>query len=352
MDWTDPGRLDRFRFVRVSWPSYEEAGEVAASGCTYTENRLSDLFAGGTATLPGGVDLGDDMLRAYSVSTLRGETVELCHFTMMGSADITEFRAAAGSASVTLYGVLKVLQDEPLDETLTVAAGTDPVAYAASACAARLLPVSAAACPQRLAGDLVFDPGTTWLAVVNRLLSAGGFESARTDAYGRVVMAPYADPSGKAPAFTVGEGGGGLLCSPTVQRTRALSSVHNVVTLTGTDADGMPLRAQARNDSPLSRWSTASRHRVVGRFEQVADVTTAAALSAKAAAMLKEETMAVETVELDHFWRPFSVGDALALDVPSYGLVGTYSSTSRTVALSPGMRCTTSVRRFVDAGEL
>ena len=350
MDWTRPGRVDAFRFVRVAWPSFEEVGQVWATGCRYTENMLSDLYVGGQATLLGTLDLGDDMLRAYSVSTLGGETVRTCHFTMLASADQTDFKATAGKCTATLYGTLKVLSDELCDETLTVAAGTDPVAWARSACEARRLPVAAQAYGGALAGALVFDAGTSYLSVVNRLLSAAGYASARTDAYGRVLMAPYRDPSGAAPAFSVDEAGGGLLCSPEVSRTRASSSVHNVVTLVGTDADGNPLRAQARNDSASSRWSTAARGRVLSRYEQVADVTTQAALQAKADAYLREEGMLVEAVELEHFWRPISVGDAVRLELPSYGLEGAFSVKSRTVELSPGMRCTTTVRRFVDMG--
>ena len=350
MDWTDPGRVDAFRFVRVAWPTYEEVGQVWAGGCRYTENMLSDLYVGGQATLLGTLDLGDDMLRAYSVSTLRGESVTTCHFTMMASADQTAFKAASGQSTATLYGMLKVLSDELTDETLTVAGGTAPVAWAKSACEARHLRVSAAPCGRGLAGSLVFDAGTSYLSVVNRLLSAAGYAAARTDAYGRVVMAPYRDPSEVSPAFTLTEGGGGLLCSPEVTRTRASSSVHNVVTLTGTDAEGNPLRAQARNDSAASPWSTAARGRTVSRYEQVADVTTQAALQAKAEAYLREEGMLVETVELEHFWRPFSMGDALGVELPSYGVAGRFSAKSRTVELSPGMRCATTARRFVEMG--
>ena len=123
MDWTRPGRLDRFRFVRVVWPTYEEVGEVWAGSCKYTENMLSDLYVGGRATLLGTVDLGDDMLRAYSVSSLDGEEVSTCHFTMAASADQTAYTSAVGKSQVTLYGMLKVLSDELTDETLTVAAG-------------------------------------------------------------------------------------------------------------------------------------------------------------------------------------------------------------------------------------
>ena len=82
----------------------------------------------------------------------------------------------------------------------------------------------------------------------------------------------------------------------------------------------------------------------------MADVTTQAALQAKAEAYLREEAMLVETVELEHFWRPFAMGDAIGLELPSYGISGSFSAKSRTVELSPGMRCATTVRRFVDVG--
>lgn len=349
MDWSEPGRIDTFRFVRVSWPGFEEIGEITEiQSCSYTENRLSDLVVSGKATALGPLDLGDDMVRAYSTSTFRGESVETCHFTMLASSSGTSFAATSGTDQLTLYSTLKVLADEVTDETLTVAAGTNPVAYARQLCEARELPVSCAPWSGALPGDVVIEPKTTILGVVNRLLGTAGYASATVDARGRVVMAPYEDASGKAPTVLFGQGGAGVLCSPDVKRTTNLSTVRNVVTLVGTDAEGNPLRSQARNDSPSSRWSTASRHRVVSRYEEVTDVTTQSSLDAKAQAMLREETMAVETVELQHFWWPFSVGDAAAVELPDYGISDSYSTTSRAVTLGPGMRCTTSARRFVD----
>lgn len=348
MEWTKPGRIDAFRFVRVSWPGFAELGEVRATDCEYAVNRLSDLHMSGSATLPGGVDMGDDLLRAYSVSTLGGETAEICHFTMMCSSDETAWKSTGGTTDVTLYSTLKVLQDELTDETLTVPKGTDAVAYARTMCEDRGLTVQADEGGAALAGALVFDPGTTRLSVLNRLLSSAGFASARVDAYGRVVMTAYSETSGKTPAIELTEAGGGLLCSPEVNRTRDTSEVCNVVTLTGTDADGNPLRAQARNDSETSRWSTVGRGRVISRYEEIQDATTQAALESKAANYLKEETTVVETVELTHFWQAFEVGDAIRLALPSYGLEGTYSTTSRKVTLGPGMKCVTSARRFAD----
>ena len=348
MDWTRPGRRDSFRYVRVAWPSMEEVGALEVASCEYTENALSALKVGGKAELPAGLDLGDDMIRAYSVSTLGGERAEVCHFTMSACSEAADLRGPAGSAQATLYSALKVLRDEGADQTLTVPEGADPVEEAARICRERHLRVSAAPYGRGLRGPMVFDQGTDYLSVVNGLLGAAGYSSAGVDAWGSVTMEPYVDPSGRPVAARVGEGGQGLLCSPSLRRSFDLSSVPNVVTVVGEDSEGRPLRAQARNDSPSSRWSTASRRKTVTRFERVDGVTTQAALDSKARALLREATMAVETVELTHFWADFPMGAAVEVRLPGRGLDAAYSATSRRVSMSPGMRSVTSARRFVD----
>lgn len=58
--------------------------------------------------------------------------------------------------------------------------------------------------------------------------------------------------------------------------------------------------------------------------------------------------MAVETVELTHFWADFPMGAAVEVRLPGRGLDAAYSATSRRVSMSPGMRSVTSARRFVD----
>ena len=50
-------------------------------------------------------------------------------------------------------------------------------------------------------------------------------------------------------------------------------------------------------------------------------------------------------MRLTHNWEPYDVGDAVSLDFPRDGAVGTYYSKSRKTSMRPGMPCTAEVRR-------
>lgn len=349
-DWTRGGRVDSFRYVRVAWPSFCEVGEIdLVTGCDIEEDMLSALKVTGTLNVAGDLALGDDLVRVYSTSSFEGVSATVCHGTLFANVPAVERSAGGVLVAASLYSVLKVLQDEVLDETLTVPAGVDPVARAASLVRDRRLAVTATPYGGVLAGDMVFEPGTTVLEVVDGLLDAAGYCTADVDAYGGVVMRPYADPSGCAVAAVLGETGPDTaIVSPGVSREVDRSKVYNVVTVVGADADGNPLRAQARNDSPSSAWSTVSRGRVVSSFEEVAGASTQEALEAKAAAALRESAMVADRVVLEHPWCPFEMGDALRVEFPSLGVCGRYSAVARTRSMVPGIRCTTTARRFVD----
>lgn len=349
MDWHASGRTDVFRYYRVSWPDFQEVEEVSSrvSDVTVEENSLSQLKASGTATIRGGWDGVDDMLRVYSVSSYAGDVETVCHGTFVVSAS-TDDAVGAGDArsKASLYSTLQVLKGEALAESVVVERGVDPVARAAGLCSERLLPVQAAAYGRGLEAPVAMDAGDTVLDLVNALLSAAGYESACVNSYGWVVMRPYADPSGKSPVAVFGESGGSAVVSPSWQRSRSSTTVYNLVTFVGSGEDGAPVVASAANDDPNSRWSRVSRRKTVSYFEEVSEAVTPSQLQAKARAKLRESTTSVETVRLTHNWEPYDVGDAVSLDFPRDGAVGTYYSKSRKTSMRPGMPCTAEVRRM------
>ena len=351
MDWTRGGRTDSFRYVRVSWPGFEEVGEVdGVKSCQVEENELSELKVTGSLECAGALDLGDDMVRVYSDSELDGETATVCHGTLLATYTSSDRKPGRVSCKASLYSTLKVLQDERLQADLEVPAGTDPVAWCAEACLGRHLPVSAVL-PSgvELAEAAPFDAGSTVLSVVNALLDAAGYGSAAVDAYGGVVMAPYEEPSHRSVECTLSERDeGSVLVDAGYTQDLDRSGVHNVVTFAGTDADGNEISATARNDSPSSKWSTVTRRRTVSRYEVVAEPTTQDALQRKSDAALAESTTRADKVTVEHFWAPFSMGSALLVDFPSSGVCDRYSAVKRTCRMAPGMRCQTVARRFVD----
>ncbi len=349
MDWHASGRRDVFRYYRVTWPDFQEAEEVTnVSDVTIDENMLSTLKVSGTATIAGGWENMDDLLRVYSVSTYGGETETVCHGTFVV---VTSDDSATGSGSPTtkanLYSTLKILQDEVLSESI-VLSGADPVATASSIISNRHLPVDMEAYGSKLSTAVSMDAGETLLSYINAILDAAGYGSAGVNAYGWVTMYPYTDPSSKKPVALFGESTGSAVVSPKWTRSMSASTVYNLVTMVGTDSNGNPLRSQAANTDPNSKWSSVSRGKTVSWFEEVSEATTQAALNAKAAAKLRESTTSVETVTLTHNWEPVDIGDAVTLDFPADGATGTYYLKSRKTKMTPGMPCTSEVRRTAD----
>lgn len=354
MEWTKGGRLDRFRYVRVSWPDFHEVGEIGSvTSCKIEENALSDLKATGTLSKVGALDLGEsveDMVRVYSVSELDGETATVCHGTFKASVPQSDRSPISVKGDASLYSVLKVLQDEVVDQAVTVSAQEDPIASAGQLCAERSLPVRAAELPGKvMAADKTFDAGTTVLSIVSGLCSLADYVLG-VDAYGGVTMTPYRDPSSRAVTVTFDERSSDVLTEPDYRREMDLSSVYNLVTVVGEDADGNPVRAQARNDDATSPWSIARRGRTVSYYEEMTDKVTQAAAQARATRILRESTMVTDRETIRHLWRPFGMNDGAQVSFPSSGVVGTYGVISRTCEMRPGMPCETVVRRYVDAG--
>ena len=95
MNWTKEGRLDRFRYVRVSWPDMAELGEIGnVTGATVTENSLAELKASGSLEYVGPLDIGDDLVRIYSDSKLDGEQETVCHATFFATTPQTDWSGA------------------------------------------------------------------------------------------------------------------------------------------------------------------------------------------------------------------------------------------------------------------
>lgn len=352
MDWTKSGRTDRFRYVRVSWPDFEEIGEINnVTSCKVEENALSDLRMTGTLSKIGDIDLGDsveDMVRIYSTSELGSDTETVCHGTFKASAPASSRSPMSVSEDISLYSILKVLQDEVMDDAVVVSTSEDPIVRAGQIAARRKLRSKAAMTPGAiLTEDKIFDAGTNVLEIVSELVSMSNY-TMTVDAYGNIIFRPYIDPSQRAVVATFSERGAESLVEPGYRRERDLSGVYNVVTVVGEDSDGNPLRYQAINNDSSSPWSIAQRGRKVSAYVELSDATTQDAVQAEAIRRLKESTMIADSETINHLWTPFEMYDSVRLDFPKSNVSGTYSAISRTCEMSPGMPCQTVVRRYVD----
>ncbi|WP_143412189.1 hypothetical protein [Arabiibacter massiliensis] len=351
MDWFCSGRVDSFRFVRVSLATWRELEEVAGiTGGTLERNGQTALKASGSLDYVLAPAAGNDLVRVYSDSLdpATGERATIAHGTYLVSTPSSTFRGSVEEGTADLYSVLHVLEEDAFEAPLVLPAGTNAVARAADIVRGAGLPAVASPSAAVLSADAVFDErDASKLDVVNWLLDLAGFESAGCDGYGNVLLAPYVDPAAKSPTVVLHDDEGACVYRSGVVREYDAFDVPNVVTVTRSNASGEPLSATAVNDDPASAFSTVSRGRRIVRKETVSDAADLAALHAKARSLLAAKTAAVEGFEVTHAFLPFEMGAVCDFAYRKAGIArDDLMAVRQTMKLRPGMECTTRFLRF------
>lgn len=350
MNWLKDGRLDRFRYVRVTWPEMAEVGQVPGIlSSTITENSMTSLKVSGSLDYVGSVDVGDDLLRVYSDSELDGEKETVCHGTFFVTTPGSDWSGATRSGSADMYSVLWVLQQNKITETYTVPIGAEAVTLAANLARGfgNSLNVVATASAKTVNTDHTWDAGTTYLEIINWLLDFAGYNSADVDAYGNVLMTPYVEPANKAATVMFSDTKDSA-SEPSFSHEFDTFEIPNKVVCICSNADNEPMTAEAVNADPESPYSTVARKKHIVRVEQVSDIADQAALDAKARELLLSAMSVVESIEIRHSFQPFRVGDAVLMDYAKAGYVKKLVTISREKQMIPGIRCKTKARRFVN----
>ena len=350
MNWLADGRTDRFRYVRVAWPDMTELGEVdGVTGATIKESTLTSLKASGEVEYANPIDIGDDLLRIYSVSRLGDEAETVCHGTFFVTTPSSSWSGVVRSGKADMFSVLWILQQNKTTETFTAQAGENAVALAESLAGGHgnNLPVVATASPATLNASHTWDAGTTYLDIVNWLLDFAGYNSISCDAYGNALMTPYVDPADKAVGVVFSDTRDSV-SEPGFTHELDAFEIPNKVTVICSNADSEPMVAHAVNDDPENPYSIAARRKLLVRVETVSDIASQEALDAKARELLRTSMSVVETVEVKHSYQSFCVGDAIQMDYSKAGYAKKLISVSREMQMVPGIRCTTRARRFVN----
>lgn len=349
IDWTKGGRTTSFRYVRVAWPTMEELGEIeGVVGCTIEENDLTSLKVTGSLEYVDLIDLGDDLVRIYSDSEVAGERETVCHATLFVSTPTSTIIGEVRTGTADMYSSLLALQQASPDQTYTADVGANPVSLAkqiAEDCGLRVIYTPSG---YTLSTSHSFDEESdNWLEIVNYLLDVAGYSSVSVDAYGNVIMAPYVDLSNKTPACKMSDTDDDVTAGEFNHEIDTYD-VPNVVKVTCSNADGDPLVAIATNNDPENPYSTVARKKRIVRSEMVSEIEGQAAIDAKAKELLRSSMLVVERVEIDHAWKPFSVGDAIDFDYRKSDMVMRLATVKRTTKMTPDIACTTTARRFVN----
>lgn len=333
------------RVSRNTWDEIERIKHVRPGG-TLAWNFNTQVKVSGSLTLDNPSRINDDLVRIYADITQDAQTEEICLATLYMSSSKEEIDMCQ-SISMELYSPLLDLKQDLLKAPLVIPEGKNAVAMASQLCMDRNLRVIAETSNVTLNRAWSYDVGKPIIDVINDLLSYAQFNSAGVDAWGRITLFRYVDPTGQQPVHTFKDGQTSIIKQSMVKEFDWYNT-PNVIVCIVSDQD-KSLIAEAVDDSPASPYSTVNRGRRIVHTENISDITNAKQLQEKAKELLTTTQRLTQSLEFEHGWIPFELGQVLQVNLSEKKLIFSGFAQERRLTLSPAMQCKTRIKRFVDA---
>lgn len=342
VDWRIP-RSGTYRYVRVDYSTRHELEElhtIQPKG-SIARNMDSALKESGSLPCEGPIDIGDDLLRIYYVvEDDNGNDESVALATMHAAAESVKHTVAADTCALKLYSALLTLEEDCIDKTLTIAAGSIALDEAVNIIASAGLPVVAASSTRALTEDASWDAGTSKLTVINDLLAIAGFWSAGVDGWGRVVLSEYVEPIKRSIVWDFSAGANSITLPEATYDSDRYKTPNKAIVVCSKSGSA-PIIGTATNTSAESPYSTVSRGRVITTTITVSDVADQAAADSLAAQTLESASSPSETAERSHTFAPVTIRDVVRV---KHGYEA--SIQSQDITLSPACLISSSFKRI------
>lgn len=318
MDWSAPGRLDTFKAVMVSTSDLNnELGSLHMTEGSVFRRYYSETKTGGTITVS--ENPGRNLVRIYVESELGGESERMVLGTFFPRWDSVDSSFGLDTYELSLESTLVRLSEDMTPYALSYPAGT--VAWSAAKsimkdCLMQYKEGLGTYASSKTTATVSFDAGTSWLTVINGLLTAVGLSSLSVDARGYAFTEPYVSPESRRVAYEFTREN--CVYAPGLSRSTTEGDIPNRVIVTAT-IDGNDV-ATVRDLPSSSPYSAKARGRRKSEMYSCDDVDTKAALDAKADLYFRAIASYVETESIEHTYAPVSEGDVVRL---MYGDGGT-----------------------------
>ena len=349
--WFCSNRRDNFRYVevdRLTMADIKEISEIEETGGNVEFQDLTALKVKARLPYVGNFDIGNNYLRIYSQSHLGDESTEILHGTFIASRPQTDYSGAVARGELDCYSLLQLAEETKIGESVTYGEGTSPVSQAKTLLEEAGLTVLSDESDMTLSTPRTYDTGESYLEVANDLLSIAGFSSVGINAMGSAVLRLYTDPSKRAASVTLSDATPHVIYSPIVTHDFDIFDVPNKVVAVYSNPDELAgMSAVAINNDPQSVYSYVSRGRWIEHTEEVNEVENEEALQALADRILVNKSSSVESVELEHSYLPYAMGDNVQLEYTTHALDFLGTAVNKTISLTRGMPCKARLRRFV-----
>jgi len=198
-----------------------------------------------------------------------------------------------------------------------------------------------------LPAQKVWDAGTSYLQILNDLLTAINYEPVYFDADGVAQVQPYIDPQSRTAEYTYDTGLTSVLVPEATQRLDLFNQPNKWVLIVS-EPDRPLLRSVYTNTDPASPTSTVNRGRTITDVKTEQDVVDQATLDSKVAQLAQEASQVYEELEFKTAIMPFhSHRDVLHISYPQLGVEANYSETKWGYTLEAGSAMTHNARRVI-----
>lgn len=352
---------ESYTFYRVSWQNWQEhetydyilSGSVEYS--TDTELKVTGSFEFEGYETPN----VDDLIRLYySFSDDNGEFFRSPIATfVIGYAELNLVDTINGvKSSGTLEGssVLSLLQDAKIGKPYTVKKNSNAVYEAEVIAKSFELQVNAEPSSFSLTTDHTFVGGTSYLEIINWLLTSASFNEVYPDAMGILQMFSIStlqnrkirdDITGQV--GYIFENNDKSIMMPSVDEANDWQSTPNVVRLLY-NLDDACIAAYAKNISGSRASLDARGGREITYFEEVDDLgegSKAQTLNNLAVLLIQELSSDIEYVTFRHAYVPITVFDPVRIKYSDYEWEGNVDSMS--IDLSPSTETQTRIKRVL-----
>lgn len=302
-------------------------------------NRYAPIRSGGNLTLDGPApEWGGQRIRvSYVLTTDEGEHV-WPRGIYLPSTPSTSYRGAGAGTEVELFDKLLILDEDEVGETFAVEEGASIIpAVRAVIAGAGETSISITDSGATLANGMVFEAGTSRLAIANKLLAAAHYFSLWCDGAGAYRADPYALPAQRPTARELLDNRDGIYLSAFTRErdTFKIPNRINAIQRPDDETGAEPLTYTA--DLPAEHpFSAASRGgRVIARSVKDLEVATIAELQARAERELMEAVQFTAKLEITHAWVPLELNEVIRFRSLRRGIDTRATLTHQSVDLRP-----------------
>lgn len=244
------------------------------------------------------------------------------------------------------YDQLLVLSDDKVADRYAIPAGTTYTAAIQAIISGTSIVANITPTTLTLPVTEEFEPGTSKLTILNRLLSFINYESATFDEDGILICQPYISPSNRAPEYIYATDTTSVI-SGDVTQTLDTFAVPNKWVRVVSEADRAPFTSTYTNTSLSSPTSTVNRGRTIVSFDtdDAVDQTT---LDAKVARLAFEASQVYEVIEFNTACMPIHQNnDVYIVDIDDLALNASFSEHEWTISFKTGSLMRHKARRIV-----